>query len=124
MTEEQFGWRVAQCCPEAIRVLDTSDLHSLRLAREQVIKSGGALKLKNEIALREIAAIYRSDLTLIISEFEMEILGDEFGINDRLLAYWPFSLELSDECVIFENRKDFILIGSFASSQLGCSALV
>ena len=113
MTEEQFGWRVAQRCPEAVRVLDTSDLHSLRLAREEVIKSGEALNLKNETALREIAAIYRSDLTLMISEFEMEILSDEFGINDSLLAYWPFSIEFSDECVIFENRKDFILIGSF-----------
>jgi glycosyltransferase involved in cell wall biosynthesis len=113
MTEEQFGWRVAQHCPEALRVLDTSDLHCLRLAREQALKSGEALNLKNEIALREIAAIYRSDLTLMISEFEMEILRDEFGISESLLAYWPFSLELSDECVLFENRKDFILIGSF-----------
>jgi len=113
MTEEQFGWRVAQYCPEAVRVLDTSDLHCLRLARERVIKSGEALELKNEIALREIAAIYRSDLTLIISEFEMEILCDEFGINESLLAYWPFSLELSGERVLFENRKNFILIGSF-----------
>jgi glycosyltransferase involved in cell wall biosynthesis len=113
MTEEQFGWRVAQHCPEAVRVLDTSDLHCLRLAREQVLKSGEALKLKNEIALREIAAIYRSDLTLMISEFEMQILSDEFGVNESLLAYWPFSLELSDERVPFENRKDFILIGSF-----------
>ena len=112
MTEEQFGWRVAQYCPEAVRVLDTSDLHCLRLARERVIKSGEALELKNEIALREIAAIYRSDLTLIISEFEMEILCDEFGINESLLAYWPFSLELSDERVLFENRKNFILMGS------------
>ncbi|MEC8208892.1 MAG: glycosyltransferase family 4 protein, partial [Verrucomicrobiota bacterium] len=113
MTEEQFGWRVAQYCPEAVRVLDTSDLHCLRLAREQVLKSGEPLNIKNEIALREIAAIYRSDLTLMISEFEMEILGDEFGINKNLLAYWPFFLELWDECVLFEKRKDFILIGSF-----------
>ena len=113
MTEEQFGWRVAQHCPEALRVLDTSDLHCLRLAREQALKSGDALNLRNEIALREIAAIYRSDLSLMISEFEMEILRDEFGISESLLAYWPFSLELSDDCVLFEDRKDFILIGSF-----------
>ena len=113
MTEEQFGWRVAQHCPEALRVLDTSDLHCLRFAREQAFKSGEALNLKNEIALREIAAIYRSDLTLMISEFEIEILRDEFGISESLLAYWPFFLELSNGRVLFENRKDFILIGSF-----------
>src|SRR5690606_21940569 len=27
MTEEQFGWRVAECCPDSIRILDTEDLH-------------------------------------------------------------------------------------------------
>jgi hypothetical protein len=96
-----------------LRVLDTSDLHCLRHAREQALKSGEVLKLRNEIALREIAAIYRSDLSLMISEFEMALLREEFGISESLLAYWPFSLELSDECVLFEDRKDFILIGSF-----------
>ena len=30
MTEEQFGWRVAEHCPDALRILDTEDLHSLR----------------------------------------------------------------------------------------------
>ena len=30
MMEEQFGWRVAQNCPDALRILDTEDLHFLR----------------------------------------------------------------------------------------------
>ena len=30
MVEEQFGWRVAQHCPNALRLLDTEDLHCLR----------------------------------------------------------------------------------------------
>ena len=38
MVEEQFGWRVAENCPDAIRVLDTEDLHSLRLARQKAFK--------------------------------------------------------------------------------------
>lgn len=113
MTEEQFGWRVAEQCPDALRVLETSDLHCLRVAREEVLKTGEPLQLKNEIALREIASIYRSDLTLMISEFEMEILRGEFAIPDELLAYWPFALELSDQNAPYESRKDFILIGSF-----------
>ena len=29
MMEEQFGWRVAENCPDAIRILDTEDLHFL-----------------------------------------------------------------------------------------------
>ena len=55
---------VSQRCPETVRVLDKA-IFTPCVLREQVIKSGKALK--NDIALREIAAIYRSDLTLMIS---------------------------------------------------------
>jgi len=34
MMEEQFGWRVAENCPDAFRILDTEDLHCLRKARQ------------------------------------------------------------------------------------------
>lgn len=113
MTEEQFGWRVAQHCPEALRVLDTSDLHCLRTAREQALQSGEAINLKNEIALREIASIDRSDLTLMISEFEMEVLRNEFAVAEELLAYWPFAVFLPEQAPDFDAREHFILIGSF-----------
>jgi hypothetical protein len=36
MMEEQFGWRVAEKCPNALRILDTEDLHCLRLARKSI----------------------------------------------------------------------------------------
>ena len=35
MTEEQFGWRISEHCPEALRVLDTEDLHFLRKSRSK-----------------------------------------------------------------------------------------
>src|SRR5690625_7521359 len=38
VSEEQFGWRVARNCPQAVRVLDTEDLHSLRWARQILLK--------------------------------------------------------------------------------------
>ena len=38
MMEEQFGWRVEKHCPDALRVLETSDLQSLRDARHQRLK--------------------------------------------------------------------------------------
>ena len=80
MIEEQFGWRVEKTCPQALRVLDTSDLHCLREARQTQLKQGGVLDLYNEIALREIAAIHRSDLTLMISEYEIELMREQFAI--------------------------------------------
>ena len=38
MMEEQFGWRVAENCPNAVRILDTEDLHFLRKTRHQQLK--------------------------------------------------------------------------------------
>jgi hypothetical protein len=38
-TEEQFAWRVERACPTPLRVLDNSDLHSQREARQQLLKS-------------------------------------------------------------------------------------
>jgi len=34
MMEEQFGWRVEAACPDALRVLDMEDAHSLRHGRK------------------------------------------------------------------------------------------
>ncbi|MCG8753208.1 glycosyltransferase, partial [Tenacibaculum finnmarkense] len=75
MMEEQFGWRVAENCPDAIRILDTEDLHFLRKTRHQQLKKGQNFStdalLKSVDAKREIASILRCDLSLIISTYEM-----------------------------------------------------
>ncbi len=112
MTEEQFGWRVAVHCPEALRMLDTSDLHCLRVARERALKKNEPIDLKNETALREIAAIYRSDCTLMISDYEMEVLRREFNITEDLIAYWPFAVSLPEVATKFSEREHCIMIGS------------
>ena len=44
MTEEQFSWRVKESCPEALRILNTEDLHSLRQARHDAVKETGDAK--------------------------------------------------------------------------------
>lgn len=96
MTEEQFGWRVADNCPKAIRVLDTEDLHCLRHARHQALKENQAFStsdLLNEHAKREIASMYRCDLSLIISEYEMKLLRTVFKVDVALLHYLPFMLD-------------------------------
>jgi glycosyltransferase involved in cell wall biosynthesis len=96
MTEEQFGWRVAENCPNAMRILDTEDLHCLRHARQEALKQNRDFKpsdLFNEVAKREIASIYRCDLSLIISAYEMEVLKTTFKVDEALLLYLPFMLE-------------------------------
>jgi protein-disulfide isomerase-like protein with CxxC motif len=53
MIEEQFGWRVAENCPNAVRILDTEDLHCLRLARQKTYKEKREFKTVD--LLREVA---------------------------------------------------------------------
>lgn len=122
MTEEQFGWRVAECCPDALRVLDTEDLHCLRAARHKALKEKRAFSaedlLQEDIAMREVAAILRCDLSLIISPVEMKLLEEVFRIDPVLLHYIPFLLDpLSGEKLSalppFEEREHFISIGNF-----------
>ncbi|MBY0419347.1 MAG: glycosyltransferase family 4 protein [Pararheinheimera sp.] len=118
MLEEQFGWRVEQQCPNALRLLDTEDLHFLRLARQQAFKAGREVTLQDlhsEQAQREIAAIYRSDLTLIISEAEMQLLTEHFKVPKALLCYSPFWLdtEIAADLPAFEQRQHFVSIGNF-----------
>jgi glycosyltransferase involved in cell wall biosynthesis len=122
MMEEQFGWRVTENCPDALRLLDTEDLHCLRLARQKAFKENRSFNTTDlfieEVAKREIASILRCDLSLMISEFEMELLESAFKIDTSLLYYLPFLLEPIEsfeiqELPTFEERKDFIFIGNF-----------
>ena len=118
MIEEQYGWRVAENCPDALRILDTEDLHCLRLARQVAYKKGIEFQmddlLSQEVAKREMASILRCDLSLIISEFEMEVLKDVFNISEKLLHYIPIFAERSvEEIPSFEERKDFLFIGNY-----------
>lgn len=121
MIEEQFGWRVTEQCPNALRILDTEDLHGLRKGRQQAFKENKPFDkayLFNDTAKREIASIYRSDLSLIISEAEMEILKKDFKVDESLLWYLPFLLDEVFETEIanlpdFDERQHFIAIGNF-----------
>lgn len=121
LTEEQFGWRIAENCPEAIRILDTEDLHFLRSARQIAYQNNEKVTLKNltnDLTKREIASIYRCDLTLIISKYEMKLLKKTFKIDKSLLLYVPFLLNKIDLGTFrtyptFGNRNHFISIGNF-----------
>lgn len=136
-TEEQFGWRVEKQCPNALRVLDTCDLHSLREARHALLKLAQAQwtnerdrqrasavtaempalyeqMATDDLTQREIAAIYRCDLSLMISAFEFELLQTHFGVpaylmceNNLMLANIPNTIPS------FRQRQHFISIGNF-----------
>jgi glycosyltransferase involved in cell wall biosynthesis len=135
MMEEQFGWRVEKHCPDAMRVLETSDLQSLRDARHQRLKErlkacddnddfselfAPALReefelmANTDVAKREIAAIYRCDLSLMISPVEIELLVSQFQVPRSLLHWCPLMVDLpSTPPVPFEDRAHFLHIGNF-----------
>ena len=122
MMEEQYGWRVAENCPDALRLLDTEDLHCLRLARQKAFKENRKFctddLLLEDISKREIASILRSDISFMISEFEMELLETVFKIDTKLLYYLPLLLDPIDESTIqklplFDERNHFVFIGNF-----------
>ena len=119
MIEEQFGWRVERQCPHALRVVDTVDLHCLRRARQAAMADDAQtldLLLGGDDAKREIAAILRSDLSLIISGYEMELLQRRFSLDAELLHHLPFMIEataLERSSPPFEKRRHFATIGNF-----------
>lgn len=118
MLEEQFGWRVEAVCPNALRVLDSEDLHCLRQARQTAYQAKRPLQvsdLYSEMAQREIAAILRCDLTLTISRAEMLLLTSQFQVPVSQLLYCPFLLDapLIVAGASFADRQHFISIGNF-----------
>lgn len=135
MIEEQFGWRVEKHCPNALRVLETSDLQSLRHARHQRLKdrlkaSDDAndfnelfapalreefeLMADTDLAKREIAALYRCDLNLMISPVEIELLVQQFKLPPELLHWCPLMVDPpSLPSKSFEERAHFLSIGNF-----------
>ncbi len=134
LTEEQFAWRVQEVCPQALRVIDTEDFHSLRAARECLHKaqqkkppspaSAGPVTVdkqalytamcSTDTVLREVAAIFRSDLSLMISDVEIELLRNFFKVPETLLYHLPFMVTAPLTAnPSFEKREHFLVIGNF-----------
>ena len=93
----------------------------MRLARQKAFKDKIEINqadLFSDTAKREIASILRCDISLLISEIEMDLLQYHFKIDKNLLYYLPFLVESIDDTTVqtwplFEERKDFIFIGNF-----------
>lgn len=125
MMEEQFSWRVDKECPSALKLLETVDLHCLRDARHTALKNNispydlNNLEFHTDTALREVASILRCDLSLMISEVEVDVLKNKYAVDESLLLYLPFMYEKLDEqeCKekwpTYNERQHFVTIGNF-----------
>lgn len=119
MTEEQFGWRVDESIPDALKILDTEDLHGLRSGRQSAVKEGRVFResdLLNPQSYREIASLLRCDVSLIISEYELNLLESFFKVPSYLLYYLPLFVakdRLGPSLIPFNQRRHLVTIGNF-----------
>jgi len=136
MIEEQFSWRIKEAAPNACLILDTEDFHSLRHIRHQIVKKHpeqaidianlltlnsepGLLQgcLNSDIAMREIASMWRCDINLIISRAERELLQTYYGLPESILHYCPFLISNTDTVenptIELNERRDFVFIGNY-----------
>ncbi|KAI9905436.1 hypothetical protein PsorP6_014407 [Peronosclerospora sorghi] len=127
IAEEMYGWQIKKYAPDALRVLDLQDVHFLRRAREFAVKKLGTkvedtldgtlldIAPVEKFAIRELASIHRSDMTLFVSEVERELLVSRFQIPDVVLHRCDFFYPQIETSKLrsFGNRKDIAFIGSF-----------
>ena len=137
--EERFAWRVELHCPDALRVLDAPYLQSLRDAREVLLRRRLTLGLDPNdfrelfatsgsdlyrqmaptgLALREVAAIHRSDLSLIASDVEINLLVNGFGVPPDLLHWCPLMLQAPDTAPLpFAAREHIVSFVDFNQAE-------
>lgn len=127
--EEQFGWRVREHSPWSRCIVDTQDLHFLRRARQSAAAAGASLgtlfsedgiELDSEDAFREVASLLRSDGALIISDHELRLLRERYGVPGEKLFPLPLLYPeaapghpLHREAPDFGERAHFAVIGNF-----------
>ncbi|MEE1923282.1 glycosyltransferase [Pseudomonas sp. 148P] len=133
--EEQFASRVEQHCPQALRVLEVSSLQSLGEARHALLRRRLVLGLDPNdfrelfatsgpdlyrqmapasLTRRELAAIFRCDLSLVASDVEMDLLINGFGVPPALLHWCPPMLKAPQAATkAFAEREHFVFTGDF-----------
>lgn len=119
--EEQFGWRAREAWPEALHLVDTQDLHSLRRGREALLKAGASEeRILNpepsdlgEDLLRELASLYRADAALVVSSWEKTFLVEKLSFPQEKLLCLPFSTQVEPYFPSFSERIGFCFLGNF-----------
>jgi hypothetical protein len=121
MMEEQFGWRVSETVRSLIirhrRFALLAGSSSEKHSRETSFVEADLLV--EEVAKREIASILRCDLSLMISEYEMQLLTEIFKIDSSLLFYLPLLLEeISNADICCLHLKKGIILFSLVVFSL------
>jgi glycosyltransferase involved in cell wall biosynthesis len=85
----------------------------LKAGKDIVELANCEFDLISEDTLRELASIYRSDGTLVLSDFELKLLENHFNIPNDLLCLTRFHYSDPAAPRSFEDRENFMMIGNF-----------
>ena len=114
-----------------MRVLDLQDFHSLRLKRQEIVKSKedsdslcdwDVLSAKpdpqdSSFVARELASIYRSDLVVTCSDYEEYLLRHYYNIkHTALITFFKselYDLDRKKKLKTWNIRKNFVWLGNF-----------
>lgn len=96
-------------------IFHTIDLHYIRLLRQAEL-SGSSQELVEAFSMqsREIGAITCSDISVVVSTIEKEILENDAPLQKVFV--FPLILDMSDSIVGLKNRQDIVFVGSFSHS--------
>lgn len=132
--EETFSFHVHRHAPNAMRVLDMQDLHSLRQERMDAFKAGSPTALTGDASapsadspmlLREVASIMRSDLSLVCSSVEADLLSRVYRVPPEKLtqaglfvdAPPPLDPNMAEDVSCrgpsFRHRRHFVHVGNW-----------
>jgi glycosyltransferase involved in cell wall biosynthesis len=103
---------VRRYCPAARVIFDTIDLHFLRELRAAELNgSTEALRAANRTKEEELAVVRKSHCTMVVSDFERQLLLEEVpGANVVLV---PFVRPAPGRRTGFAERRDICFIGGY-----------
>ncbi|EFN54125.1 hypothetical protein CHLNCDRAFT_9200, partial [Chlorella variabilis] len=148
-SEEAYSFRTRELAPGAMRLLDMQDFHALRGGRQRLAEAGAAMEAVQACrpdavapdCLRELAAIHRSDLVLVCSPVELQLLIGHYGVPASKVVLAPFFAPPSPHtsvagaagpdqaCPSHAERKHFLMIGNWRhppnldSARWACSEI-
>lgn len=113
---EQFSWLVSEYFPDAMDLVDTQDLASLRAGRERLLEHsrGDEADLDPEVWRREFSVMSAADASFLVSDAEFQIcrnVGAEIIdkiIVSRFLASQNLALDPSVVSSQYRNRLVFL----------------
>jgi len=112
---EKYSKKVRALCTNAKLIFDTVDLHFLREERKGRLENNKRrIRLAEMRKRQELGIMEMSDVTLVVSPAEKELLVQE-ALNARIEVVSNI-LPVYGRAATFEERRDMVFIGNFIHS--------